>query len=146
MQSMTRMNGNPNIKSMIKDARTKSANNVLHLLVIKDKKSYQTALTVMEYLMLNAPDTVHNPYHDFMVLLGRAIEAYEEEHYPIPRVSALEVLRFFMEQQGLKQVDLVPVLGTASIVSEILSAKRELNKRHIESLSKYFHVSPAVFF
>lgn len=146
MQSMTKVNGKTNIKSMIKDVRSKSTNNILHLLVIKDKKSYGTALAVMEYLMLNAPDTPNNPYHDFMVLLGRAIETYEEEHYPVPKSSDTDMLLFLMGEHGLKQIDLVPVLGTASIVSEILSKKRELNKRHIELLSEHFHVSPAVFF
>jgi HTH-type transcriptional regulator/antitoxin HigA len=37
-------------------------------------------------------------------------------------------------------------LGTESIVSEILSGKRPLTKRHIEKLSERFSVSPAVFF
>src|ERR1700722_16227321 len=138
MQRTIKINGNINIKSMIKDARTKQTTNIFHLLVVKDKKSYEKALTVMEYLMLNAPDTADNPYHDFMILLGRAIEAYENEHYPIPKTSASDVMRFLMEQRGLKQADLAHILGTASIVSEILSEKRELNRRHIESLSKYF--------
>jgi HTH-type transcriptional regulator/antitoxin HigA len=38
------------------------------------------------------------------------------------------------------------VFGTRSIVSEVLSGKRDLNKDHIERLSARFHVSPEVFF
>jgi antitoxin component HigA of HigAB toxin-antitoxin module len=33
-----------------------------------------------------------------------------------------------MDQHGLRQKDLVDVFGTPSIVSEVLSGKRELNK------------------
>jgi antitoxin component HigA of HigAB toxin-antitoxin module len=38
------------------------------------------------------------------------------------------------------------MLGSESVVSEILRGKRELNKGHIQRLSKHFGVSPAVFF
>jgi hypothetical protein len=38
------------------------------------------------------------------------------------------------------------LFGSESIVSEVLSGKRELNKNHIERLSKKFKVSPALFF
>jgi HTH-type transcriptional regulator/antitoxin HigA len=43
-------------------------------------------------------------------------------------------------------VDLLDVFGTASVVSEVLSGKRELSKAHIVKLSDRFHVSPALFF
>ena len=146
MLSMTKTNGKTNIASTIKDAQSKAAHNIMHLLVIKNKSSYKTALAVMEHLMLNAPDTEDNPCHDFMILLGRSIETYEKEHFPTRKASDVDVLRFLIEQNGLKQIDLAPVLGTASIVCEILSGKRKLNKRQIEALSKYFKVSPMVFF
>jgi HTH-type transcriptional regulator/antitoxin HigA len=74
------------------------------------------------------------------------IEAYEEEHHSIPDASPLEVLRALMEANDLRQKDLVPIFGSESSVSEILHKKRDLNKTHIEKLSKRFLVSPAVFF
>lgn len=146
MLSMTKTNGKINIASTLKDAQSKSTHNILHLLIIKDNNSYKAALAVMEYLMLNAPDTADNPYHDFMILLGRAIEAYEHEKYPMTKPNEADILQFLMEQRGLKQIDLASVLGTPSLVCEVLSGKRKLNKRQIEALSKYFKVSPAVFF
>jgi HTH-type transcriptional regulator/antitoxin HigA len=51
-----------------------------------------------------------------------------------------------MEQHDLLQKDLADVFGTRSIVSEVLSGKRDLNKDHIERLSARFHVSPELFF
>jgi HTH-type transcriptional regulator/antitoxin HigA len=51
-----------------------------------------------------------------------------------------------MDQHGLKQKDLVDVFGTPSIVSEVLSGKRDLNKDHIARMSERFHVSPELFF
>lgn len=79
-------------------------------------------------------------------LLTSLIEDFEEKHYPLPRAKPLDVQRFLMDQHGLKQKDLVDVFGSPSIVSEVLSGKRELNKEHIKRLSERFHVSPELFF
>jgi HTH-type transcriptional regulator / antitoxin HigA len=79
-------------------------------------------------------------------LLTLLIENFEETRYRLPRAKPLDVLRFLMEQHQLKQKDLVKVFGTASVVSEVLSGKRELNKEHIRRLSRRFHVSPELFF
>jgi HTH-type transcriptional regulator/antitoxin HigA len=79
-------------------------------------------------------------------LLTLLIEDFEEKRYRVPRGKPLDVLRFLMEQHGLMQKDVVKMFGTPSIVSEVLSGKRELNKDHIERLSARFHVSPELFF
>jgi HTH-type transcriptional regulator/antitoxin HigA len=79
-------------------------------------------------------------------VLMSLIEAYEEVHFSIPDASPVEVLRALMDANGLRQKDLVPIFGTESIVSEVLHKKRDLNKTHIEKLSKRFRVSPALFF
>jgi HTH-type transcriptional regulator/antitoxin HigA len=79
-------------------------------------------------------------------LLTVLVEAYEEEHYPVRAVSPVEVLAELMAANNLKQKDLAPLLGSESIVSEVLHGKRELNKQHIEKLSQRFKVSPALFF
>ena len=83
---------------------------------------------------------------EFADLLTLLIEDFEDKRYRLPRATPLDVLRFLMDQHGLKQKDLVDVFGTASIVSEVLSGKRELNKDHIRRLSERFGVSPELFF
>jgi HTH-type transcriptional regulator/antitoxin HigA len=83
------------------------------------------------------------PNSDLFTLL---IEGYEEKHYQLPKSSPLAMLRFLMEQHGLKQKDLVDIFGTPSIVSEVLNGKRELSKEHIRRLSARFHLSPELFF
>jgi len=79
-------------------------------------------------------------------LLTLLIEDFESKRYELPRAKPVEVLRFLMEQHSLKQKDLVNVFGARSIVSEVLSGKRKLNKQHIARLSERFHVSADVFF
>jgi HTH-type transcriptional regulator/antitoxin HigA len=83
---------------------------------------------------------------DLADLLTLLIENFEEKHYQLPRASPLEAISFLMDQHGLKQKDLTDVFGTPSIVSEVLSGKRDLNKEHIGRLSARFHVSPELFF
>ena len=51
-----------------------------------------------------------------------------------------------MDAQDLKPADVLDIFGTKSIVSEVLSGKRELSKTHIRALSKRFRVSPEIFF
>ena len=58
----------------------------------------------------------------------------------------MDVVRFLMEQHDLMQKDVVEVFGTRSIVSEVLSGKRKLNKEHIARLSARFYVLLEGFF
>ena len=83
---------------------------------------------------------------EFAELLTVLIEAYEDEQYPVRAASPVEVLVELMEANNLKQKDLAPLLGSESLVSQVLRGKRELNKGQIERLSRRFNVSPAVFF
>ncbi len=64
----------------------------------------------------------------------------------MPEASPAEVLKFLLEQHGLKQRDIAADLGGESVVSEVLSGRRKLNTTHIERLSNRFHVSPEIFF
>ncbi len=64
----------------------------------------------------------------------------------MPRATPLQALSFLMEQHSLKQKDLLDIFGARSIVSEVISGKRELTKEQIRRLSLRFHVSPGLFF
>ena len=97
-------------------------------------------------LELEKRDRLSAKEREFAELLTVLVEAYEDEHYPIRAASPVEVLVELMAANNLKQKDLAPLLGSESVVSEVLRGKRELNKHHIERLSKRFGISPAVFF
>ena len=80
-------------------------------------------------------------------LLTLLIEEYEQQQYTLPQAAGpVDVLRHLIDANGLRQVDLLDVFATASILSEVLSGKRELSKAHIAKLSARFHLSPALFF
>jgi HTH-type transcriptional regulator/antitoxin HigA len=104
------------------------------------------AYTEILYELDQRPKTLTAAEKELAELLTLLIEDFEEKRYALPRAKPLEVVRFLMEQHGLLQKDLVDVFGTRSIVSEVLSGKRELNKEQIARLSARFHVSPELFF
>jgi hypothetical protein len=64
----------------------------------------------------------------------------------IPALPAADLIKFLCEMRSLPQQALVPIFGTPSIVSEVLSGKRDLQRKHIEGLATFFNVSPAAFF
>jgi HTH-type transcriptional regulator / antitoxin HigA len=78
-------------------------------------------------------------------LLSNLVEAYEDEHYPIPEVAPNEVLKFLMEQNDLKQSDLLPVFSSSGIASEVINGKRSISKSQARKLAEFFNVSVAVF-
>jgi HTH-type transcriptional regulator / antitoxin HigA len=113
--------------------------------VIRTEKENE-AYTEILYDLDQRSKTLTRAEKELAELLTLLIEDFEEKRYQLPRAQPLDALRFLMDQHGLKQKDLVDVFGTPSIVSEVLSGKRELNKDHIERLSERFHVSPELFF
>jgi HTH-type transcriptional regulator / antitoxin HigA len=111
---------------------------------ITSERQHAEYLAVLDKLASKEqPTTAEEKYAEVLVTL---IEAYEEEQHRIPDAAPVQVLRSLMEANDLRQKDLAPLLGTESIVSEVLHGRRQLNRGQIEKLSKRFHVSPAVFF
>src|SRR5467141_3662229 len=111
---------------------------------ITSERQHKEYLSVLDKLA--SKDDPTNEEEKYAEVLMALIEAYEEEHHSIPDASEVDVLRTLLDANDLRQKDLVPIFGSESIVSEVLHKKRDLNKTHIEKLSKRFNVSPALFF
>jgi HTH-type transcriptional regulator/antitoxin HigA len=104
---------------------------------IKNEQNYNEALQKIEILMNATPNT---PEMDELEVLTTLVEAYEEQHYKIETPDPIEAIKFRMEQEGLKQKDLVSIVGSKSRVSEILNRKRKLTIDMIRNLHKQFHI------
>ncbi|PRA30829.1 helix-turn-helix domain-containing protein [Pseudomonas poae] len=96
-----------------------------------------------ELLDILGEDEDH-PLIGLVDIIGDWIEAYDHEHRPMPLASGVDVLRAMMREHGLNQSDL-PGVGPQSVVSEILSGKRQLNIRQIRWLAERFGVSVETF-
>lgn len=117
----------------------------VHIGHIADEQDYEEATRVAdELLAIGAMDDKH-PSHSLFMTISDLIYAYDQRDHPTPKVQGVKILRFLMEQQGLKQSQL-PEIGGQSVVSENLAGKRSLTVEHIRKLSARFAVSAAAFF
>lgn len=98
---------------------------------IKNETDYNDALERTMALMDATEDT---PEGDELDILGTLIEAYEAKHFAINKPNPIEVIRFRMEQYGLKDRDLVPFIGRTGRVSEVLNYRRKLTLTMIRKL------------
>lgn len=104
---------------------------------ITTQEEYETALNrVDELIDVDHTETTHNE----LMLLSYLIEDYEDTQYPIKNVSPIRVLKFMMEMKGIKQQDLIPILGSKGNVSKILNGKASLQLKDIYPLSKFLGI------
>lgn len=113
--------------------------------VPRNEKEYEKLLSFVDELMNWTRHHKDKRATSLLNLVSSNIEAYENQRYPVKKISAIDMLRFLMDGHGLGQNDL-PEIGSQSLVSKILSGERQLTLEHIRSLSKRFGVSPSVFF
>ncbi len=76
-----------------------------------------------------------------LVAQARLIEAYERSRWPRSVPTVPDLLNYLMDQHGLSRSDLVPMLGTASRVSEVMNGKRELSMNMVRRLRERFNIS-----
>jgi len=76
-----------------------------------------------------------------LVAQARLIEAYERSRWPRSVPTLPDLLNYLMDQHGLSRGDLVPLLGTASRVSEVMNGKRELSMNMVRRLRERFNIS-----
>ena len=113
---------------------------------IRNERDYEHMHALMDELLGVVGDDEDHPLADLLDVVGMLVAQYEDEKIPGLRDDAkpLDVLKFLMDQHGLKQSDLREI-GTQGVVSEILSGNRQINARQAKALAKRFGVSPAVF-
>lgn len=104
---------------------------------IKNKQDYTNTLNLIDNLMSAKPNT---PQMDKLEVLTTLVEAYEEQFYKIDASDPVEAIKFRMQQEGLKQKDLVAIVGSKSRVSEILNRKRKLTIQMIRNLHNQLHI------
>ena len=110
----------------------------------KNEADYDALVAALDQLSDLICDDESHPLMSLVDIIGDWVEAYDLEHRPMPKASGVDVLRSVMQEHGLTQSDL-PGVGTQSVVSEILSGKRQLNVRQIRWLADYFTVPVDMF-
>lgn len=104
---------------------------------IKTKQDHGNALSRIEALWDAEPNT---PEGDEFEVLATLIHAYESENFPIEAPNPVDAIKFRMEQQGLQAIDLVPMLGQRSRVTEVLNKQRKLSISMIRKLNEMLNI------
>ncbi len=111
--------------------------------IIKRKIQYRNALAEVERLAAKDP-AAGSLAGERLELLAKLVEDYEKERFRFNRPDPVSAIRFRMQEQGLRQKDLAPILGGKNRVSEVLSRKRPLTLRMVRALSESLRI-PADF-
>lgn len=111
--------------------------------VIETQEEYDRALAVVEQLTFKKNRTPEErALHKLLVTL---IEAYEAQISPMAQAAPHEILQHILESSGTRQADLVGVIGSSGVVSEVVNGKRSISKAQAKALGDYFKVSPTLF-
>ena len=98
---------------------------------IRNEKDYESTLQRIDSLM---DAKFGSEAFDELEILTTLIENYEAKHYVIDAPDPIEAIKFRMEQEGLKQKDLVTIFGNKVRVSEVLNKKRRLTLDMIRNI------------
>jgi len=111
---------------------------------VHTEREYEQALAIVEILLDAIGENKQHSLTDLLGYLVEQIEAYENTQYPTPDAKPADVLRFLMEQHGLKQEDLADC-APQSRISDILNGRRAVSKGIAKKLAQRFHVHADLF-
>jgi HTH-type transcriptional regulator/antitoxin HigA len=110
--------------------------------VLKTEADYNKAALRLMEIFHAEPNT---PESDELDLLMVLVKDYDDKHYQLPELDALEVIKYKMQEMGLKAKDLEAIIGSKGHVSSILSGKREITLKMAQKLKNYFSIPAEVF-
>ena len=110
--------------------------------VIKTELDYQKAVKRTLELFHSEKDSEIDELELLLIL----VKDYEDKHIQIPSPDPLEAIKLKMEELGLKNKDLEPLIGSRGHVSSILSGRREITLTIARRLKTFFKLPAEVFF
>ena len=109
--------------------------------IINTEREYDQALNRLDVIFDSPPKSKEGQEAELLALL---IEDYESREHPIEAPDPIVAIRIRMEEMELKQKDLVGIIGSKGIVSEVLNRKRKLTVNMIRNLSEKLKIASKV--
>lgn len=109
-----------------------------HVHILKTEDDYNAALDELLELAQAGIDESNSEQYELLSLL---VQDYDTKHVSIPVADPIEAIRFIMEQNELRPVDMRPIFGTTSRFYEVMNGKRSLNLNMIRKLHNRFGIS-----
>jgi HTH-type transcriptional regulator/antitoxin HigA len=97
----------------------------MKLKTIKSRREYQASLDWVD-AMFDKQVKPTSPEGEALQVVLLLIKAYEDKHFPIPTPDPIEAIKLKMEERGLKNKDLVDIVGSKGYVSAILNRRKPL--------------------
>ncbi len=113
---------------------------------IENEKERQKFSAVINRLMKKGEANLSPEETKILKLLTVLTADYEKRTFPTRPLEPHLVLQSLLEDNGLRQKDLLPIFKTEAAISEILNGKRPVSKNKAEELGEFFHVSDKLFF
>lgn len=114
--------------------------------VIRTEDEYEQMLKKVHRLTNKGEEKLSPEETRLLELMSVLVEDYETLHHePIQDVEPHEVLKYLMEDRGLKPKDLYDIFGSRGYTSDVLAGKRSISKEKAKQLSEFFGVSAELF-
>ena len=110
--------------------------------ITNDTENEQAILIAKELAHKTSRTSEESALYELLITL---IEKYENDTYPMGETTPLSTLLHLMEARSLKQADLIGVIGSSGVVSEVINGKREISKVQAKALGDFFHVDAGLF-
>ena len=122
------------MQEMIRDYRR--LRSVVPLGTLRTKKDYDRAVASLDAILDEIGEDEKHPLAELADAIGVFVEKYESEHARIRAASPAAVLKYLMQEHGLRQSDL-PEIGSQGVVSEVLVGKREFRRPSLSDWRAY---------
>ena len=114
--------------------------------IIETEIEYRQSLAIVEHFVFKKERKLEElALYDLAIML---VKDYESKICPMDdwrTQSPSEMLQYLLESIGQKQADLVGIIGSSGIVSEVVNGKRSISKSQSKKLGEIFQVSPSLF-
>jgi HTH-type transcriptional regulator/antitoxin HigA len=117
---------------------------IMNLRPIKTKRQYEDYLNWVDELF-DKKVKASSPEGEELQVALLLIKQYEDEHYPIPIPDPIEAIKLKMAEKGLKNKDLVGLIGSKGYISSILNGKKALTLEIARILHKKLGVPAEIF-
>lgn len=111
--------------------------------VIRTEAENEQALAIVENLMHRKRSPEENELYQLLITL---IEKFEQEYYqPNQQNNPQSMLLFLLEQSDKTEADLQAVLGSETLVDNILNGNQKINPELTQKLADFFDMEASIF-
>ena len=111
---------------------------------LRSEAELDEATMVLDALVVK--DTLTAAEADYLAVLSDLVEQYEAEAHPIHPASDAELLQHLLDATGITPIQVAQETELdATTLAAVLAGTQPLTRAQIDTLARYFQVSPSVF-